>query len=469
MNALVAGRTALTWTLALAIAVASLFASADAYAVDAGQAAMSCARGPQFNASNSAKKCVDLGKNPNTGECRVGLLATGGGYITFNSYDCSQTCNTRLDGQAGMINGTLYSGGVCNDGCKMQPNLSPSPNFSLREGSNPNAISIRSGTWKASGDICYGDLPPQPEKKDEFCHTTSSGHRVCKSEDRTCVSTASGFRTCASDSKNTKGHTETNKSRTEAAAIGAPDTPPNPPSNRPGENWQPSGGNTSITNNNTGSTTNNTNYSNQGTPNGNDPVPGDGSGPGAGGSNGNGGKEDGEGEGNSASDSGNCEAPPQCIGDSLKCLQLTYTWKVQCNTKGAVITGGDGCSDADVPVCAGTTCKAETYASLLQQWRQRCAAKSMADGMAERAGNISNPDDAGVVDDIWIKEGTGTGPKLRQDLITVGGSGPLIPNVSLEGMSWEPPPQFYDAINGVKFLIIAMCTVMAMFIVGRNI
>jgi len=92
----------------------------------------------------------------------------------------------------------------------------------------------------------------------------------------------------------------------------------------------------------------------------------------------------------------------------------------------------------------------------------------MADGMSDRAGKISNPDDDGVVNDIWIKESPGSGPKLRQDLISVGGSGPLLPNVSLEGVSWEPPPQFYDAITGVKFLIIAMCTVMAMFIVGRN-
>jgi hypothetical protein len=412
--------------------------------------------------------------SPTMYSSRFEVQLNGGAWQggVYRSYYFSSTCAARLQGQAGMINGTLYSGGVCDKGCKVEPNLDPDTNFTLRESSNPNAISIRAGTWKPTGDVCGPDAPPTPPKNDEFCHTTSSGHKVCKSKDKTCVTTASGFRTCASDTANKTGHSATNNPRTEGIGIGAPDTPPNPPANRPGENWQQSGSTTNITNNNTGSTTNNSTYNNVGKANGNQPVPGDGSGPGAGGSNGNGSDGDGNGDdgsSDSASDSGNCTSPPQCIGDTLKCLQLNYTWKVQCNTKGAEVTGGEGCSDADVPVCAGTTCRAEAYSQLLQQWRQRCAAQSMADGMAARAGNISNPDDDGVVDDIWIKPTTGEGPKLRQDLISVGGAGPLLPSISLEGRSWEPPPQFYDAIAGVKFLVIAMCTVMAMFVVGRNI
>lgn len=389
------------------------------------------------------------------------------------SWGANATCKSRVDGQAGMINGTLYSGGVCDNGCKVQPNLDPGTNYSIRESGNPNAIAVRSGTWKATGDVCsITDTQPKPDPKDEYCHTRSSGHQVCKGKDKTCVTSPSGFRTCASDTANEKGHTATNNPRTEATSIGAPNTPPNAPTNRPGEDWKPSGPSTTITNNNSGSTTNTQNYNNQGTPNGNQPTPGDGSGPGAGGSNGNGdggGKE--QGPPDSASDSGNCASPPQCTGDTLKCLQLNYTWRVQCNTKGAEITGGDGCTDKDIPVCAGTTCKAEAYAQLLQQWRQGCAAKAAAEGMASRAGNISNPDDESALEGLWIKPGDseGGGMKLRQDLISVGGGGSLLPNISLEGQSWQPPPEFFDSLAAIRLLVIAAATVTAMFIVGRNI
>lgn len=416
--------------------------------------------------------------SPTSFDSRFENRLNSGGWSPglYRTYTWSgNTCAARLDGDAGMINGTLYSGGVCDRGCKVQPNFNGGSDFSIRENGNPNAISVKSGTWKASGEMCSVDsTQPKPEKKDEYCHTTSSGHKVCKSKDQTCVSTASGFRTCASDTANTTGHTATNNQRTEAASIGAPNSQPNPPTNRPGENWQPSsGGGGGVTNNGTGVTNNYNTYNNQGTPNGNQPTPGDGSGPGQGGSNGNGsGNSGGEGEGSSdsAGDSGNCEAPPSCTGDTLKCLQLTYTWKVQCNTKGAEISGGDGCGENDMPVCAGTTCKAETYASLLQQWRQRCAAQSVGQGMANRAANISNPDDAAALDGLWIKPGDlDTGLKLRTDMVSVGGGGPLFPSITLEGRTWQPPPEMYDVLAAIRLLVIASCTVTAMFIVGRSI
>lgn len=188
--------------------------------------------------------------------------------------------------------------------------------------------------------------------------------------------------------------------------------------------------------------------------------------PGKGSGSGSGGKE---GEGDSASDSGNCEQAPACVGDTLKCLHLKFTWKIQCNTKGSEISKGNGCSDTDVPICAGSSCKAEAYAQVLQQWKQRCAVEAMGQGMAERAGKIGNPDDEGVVDGIWIKQGNGSGLKLRQDLISVGGGGSLLPDITLEGRKWEVPAQFWDVIAGIRLLIIAAATVMAMFIVGRNI
>ncbi|KWV12208.1 hypothetical protein [Xanthomonas translucens] len=174
-------------------------------------------------------------------------------------------------------------------------------------------------------------------------------------------------------------------------------------------------------------------------------------------------------DGDSASDSGNCTTPPACTGDTLKCLHLKFTWKTQCNTLRSEITKGDGCESGDVPVCAGDSCKVAEYSSLLQQWKQRCAAQALGEGMATRAAGISNGDDAGVVAGIWGGESGGSGLTLRQDLVQVGGGGSLLPDVEIEGSHWTVPQGFYDAIAAVRMVIIAMCTVIAMFVVGRNI
>ncbi|MCL1551651.1 A coat protein [Xanthomonas nasturtii] len=201
---------------------------------------------------------------------------------------------------------------------------------------------------------------------------------------------------------------------------------------------------------------------------------GDNASDGSGNSSGNGkpgaGKDD-DGKEDSATDSGNCDTPPVCVGDTLKCLQLKFTWKIDCNTQGAEVTKGDGCGEADVPVCAGKSCKAEAYSQVLQQWKQRCAVQAMGEGMATRAAGISNGDDAGVVEGIWGGQAGGSGLTLRQDLINVGGGGNarLLPDVEIEGHAWTVPQGFYDAIAAVKLVIIAMCTVIAMFVVGRNI
>ncbi len=363
--------------------VASMLAAPQAFAFDAGQATMSCYKSPQFKAFNSAKQCVDKGYDPEIAKCAVWLMATNGNWIERISYDCNQKCNTRPDGQAGMINGTMYSGGVCDNGCKVQPNLDPGTDFSLRENGNPNAISIRSGTWRATGDVCIPDnTPPKPENKDEYCHQSGS-YTVCKSKEKTCISTASGFRTCASDTSNKSGHTATNNPRTEAASISAPNTAVNPPTNRPGEDWKPTGQGGSITNNN-GNTTNNFNgYKNEGTPNGNTPTPGDGSGPGAGGSNGNG--EKGEGNGNTASGGGTCTSPPATGGDPILGMIAMQTWATRCaaeKANGGKVTGDVGNCDAPFSV-EGDTVQAN---QLRAQRAQLCSGRP-----GEGQGSIGNP------------------------------------------------------------------------------
>ncbi|WP_312368743.1 A coat protein [Stenotrophomonas sp.] len=177
-------------------------------------------------------------------------------------------------------------------------------------------------------------------------------------------------------------------------------------------------------------------------------------------------------DGDSASDSGNCEVAPACTGNTLKCLHLRYTWKIECNSRSGEISNGDGCGTNDLPICAGSSCKAEAYSQLLQQWKQRCSMQAMGEGMAARAAAIggSNGDDAGVVDGIWGGEDGGSGLTLRRDLISVSAGGSLLPTgISIEGQAWEVPQGFYDAIAAIRMVIIAMCTVIAMFVVGRSI
>lgn len=394
--------------------------------------------------------------NPEVGKSISGYVThTGpsptcdGGAAFEAERSWSNSCMTRLDGDAGMINGTLYSGGVCNKGCKMAPNLDPGVDFTLREGSS-NAISIRRGTWKATGDTCDTDLPAQPQKKDQYCHQAGN-YTVCKSKDQTCITTASGFRTCASDTANTKGHTATNNPRTEAASISAPNTPPNPPTNRPGEDWKPSGGTTNITNNNNGNTTNTQNYNNQGTPNGNQPTPGDGSGPGAGGSNGNG--EEGEGNGNSASGGGDCGAPPTTSGDPILGMIAMQTWATRCATEkanSAKVTGDVGNCESPFAV-EGDSIQAN---QLRAQRAQLCAGKpGSGEGTGgdphEGAEDVDGPGKwTWKFDDKLIdKTGFGGGSCPQLGTIDFGRFG----TVPLDGQTWWCP--LISALRTVMLLL----------------
>lgn len=384
-----------------------------------------------------------------------------GRQTVYGGWEWQDSCSTRADGQAGMINGTLYSGGVCDRGCKVQPNLDPGTNFSLRENGNPNAIAIRSGTWKPTGDACsITDTQPKPDKKDEYCHQAGN-YTVCKSKDKTCISTASGFRTCASDTANQKGHTATNNPRTEAASISAPNTPPNPPTNRPGEDWKPSGPSTSVTNNNSGTTYNTQNYNNQGTPNGNQPTPGDGSGPGAGGSNGNG--EQGEGNGNSASGGGNCQTPPATSGDPILGMIATQTWATRCAAEkgnSAKVTGDIGNCDSAFSV-EGDSVQAN---QLRAQRTQLCAGRP-----GEGQGSGSNPHEgAEDVDgpgkwtwkfdeDLIDKSGFGGGSCPQLGTLDFGRFG----TVSMDAQTWWCP--LISAMHVVMLLLGAFISYRIIF------
>lgn len=168
-------------------------------------------------------------------------------------------------------------------------------------------------------------------------------------------------------------------------------------------------------------------------------------------------------EGDSASESGNCDTPPACTGDTLKCLHLKITWRIDCNTKGNEITDSNGCGAGDVPVCAGKSCKAEQYATLLRDWRRRCEFVADAqNGVADGQGD----DEAGVIGGLWNRDGEPE-PEFDTGKVSVGGGGDLFPEVQIYGTTFSVPPSWYDLIAKIRLLVIASFMIAGFWIVAR--
>ena len=397
---------------------------------------------------------------------------TCGDYSYDDKYPCSSRNSATL-ADAGLSYSEPSS---CISGCKVLGTPVSSQTGGVK------IYGIKDRTY--SGDICappnltnnisqlQADKDDATKPKGNECTALDAGQTGCLKPNGDYCATASTGKTFCWSPQETGKKSDGSEAQTKSPK-GDPVTPPS--TTITDQEWQRTEGHQQTACVNTTCTTYNiTNYSS---------VPagtsknstGDNSATGSGNTSGNGapakGTKDGDddGDGDSASDSGNCTTPPACTGDTLKCLHLKFTWKTQCNTLRSEITKGDGCAEGDVPVCAGESCKAADYASVLQQWKQRCAAQALGEGMATRAAGISNPDDAGVVDGIWGGESAGSSLTLRQDMVQVGGGGSLLPDVDIEGSHWTVPQGFYDAIAAVRMVIIAMCTVIAMFVVGRNI
>ena len=439
-------------------------------------------------ASIASKGCGGLGPNRvrpeaasvqagNTIRVRLLHVDNGSGVCAVTrSYPSGSECAGRAQGDAGMINGTLTSSGVCDQGCKVVPNLDNRSDFSIRENGNPNAIPIRSGTWKPTGDICQADVAPKPENKDEACHTTSSGHTVCKSKDKTCVSTASGFRTCATDASNSNGKTEANEARTEAASISAPSTAPNAPTNRPGESWKPSGGGGSITNNNTGTTNNYNTYNNTGSPNTGKPVGGDGSsgggsGNGSGGGNGGSGNEgEGDGDGNSASGGGDCDTPPVVKGDAALGMVAMQTWATRCavesnkGSSGGTVTGSVGDCNSPFSV-SGDSVEANQLRALRVSlcvgpgWAKAGEGQGSGDNPHDGAEGIDGPGKSTwkFDTDVLDKSGFGGGTCPQLGTIELGRFGAI----SLDNTTWWCP--LISALRAVMLLLGAFISFRVLF------
>lgn len=358
----------------------------------------------------------------------------------------------------------------CIDGCMLQMS-----NYECTSvGGVGSGNKICSGSLNFSGTTCAADPAdpdPEAEPKDpppkQDCMAAGSGQTFCKKPNGDeCYTASTGKQICWSPGETGEKTDGPIKQKRDAGESPIPPNLTLDNGDTLTQTGQPVTTTTTTTNSRTITTTTTNYQTTQGT---------DANG-GKAGSHDSGEKNDGsdtkgDGKGSQAGDSGNCDVAPMCEGDAIACLQARYQWKIQCNTGPSDITKGTGCEAGDVPICAGKNCKAEAYASLLQQWRSRCAAKEQLDkvtGDAEAGLTDGESDDEqSAIDALWARDGEGETPQLNTGLLSIGG-GDVIPAVELFGTTWTMPSQFYDLGAMIRQIVIAACMVVGFFIAVRR-
>lgn len=120
------------------------------------------------------------------------------------------------------------------------------------------------------------------------------------------------------------------------------------------------------------------------------------------------------------------------------------------------VSGGSGCAEGGAPTCSGATCTAELFAILIQQWRSRCAddeaRNEFGTDATNGAGDAAGDDTGGLLSSLWDNEVTT--PSVDYNKVNIGG-GLVIPTVTIFDQTWTAPPEFYDALAIIKFIVIA--------------
>ncbi|MEB1221472.1 A coat protein [Xanthomonas campestris pv. campestris] len=412
--------------------------------------------------------------------CTIGIMIRNAGNASaeyLRKYPIAKTCaarnaNAMADAALSYTEAPSCIAGCAVQGTRFSQAMGPVKVYGMKDRTYNGEMCTSAKPTNDIGDVTKekeeAATPKQPE-----CTALGSGQTGCsKPNGDYCATASTGKTFCwapAESGKKTDG--------TEAQVKSPKGDPVTPPPIPPADaEWQRKEGHQQTACiNDTCKTYNVTNYSS--VPNGTAKnSTGDNAGDGTGNTSGNGsqtgsGKGDDDKSEDSATDSGNCTVAPVCVGDTLKCLHLKFTWKTQCNTDRGEVTGGNTCADGDVPVCAGKSCKAAEYTQVLQSWRTRCgiekdrdAAKSESDrGAADAAGD----DEAGAVAKLWDKDGK-PGPQLDQNKLSIGGGDLLGANIEIMGTAFTLNSQFYDAIAIIKKIIIASAMMAALWILWRS-
>ena len=170
----------------------------------------------------------------------------------------------------------------------------------------------------------------------------------------------------------------------------------------------------------------------------------------------------GDGKGNSASGGGDCKTPPVVTGDAALAMVATQAWSTRC----AVEAGNAATVSGDIGDCNAAWSVEGSNANAIKLRAMRAQICNREKSLKLVEGTSGSDD--GALASLWSNNSPL--PTLNPNLINLGGSGGnLLPDIELEGQAWVQPPEFYDAIAQIRFLIVAAATVLAMFIVGRNI
>jgi hypothetical protein len=168
---------------------------------------------------------------------------------------------------------------------------------------------------------------------------------------------------------------------------------------------------------------------------------------------------DGDGNEGTASGGGDCDSPPIVSGDQILAMVATQSWATRC----AVEAGNSAKVTGDVGNCAqpfsveGDSANAEQ----LRAMRAQICGDGTQIGSVDGLIAAQEGQDA----DIFADEGTAAGFNLG--LISGGGGGcPVLPSVSIGGMSWSAPPEFCQLIALLRLLFIGVATVWGLRIVA---
>lgn len=400
----------------------------------------------------------------------VGCNYDAGGP-TWYDYPAGTSCSSRSSLGSGVVGGTGSFDGksTCDNGCTFS-------------GGTHAGVTVTMGgkTWgltdgmTPTGSVCTsGEVGgPKPVTEDD-CVPQGTLTQCVKPDGRVCTKASTGKMFCYGTTEN--GAKSSGNEATVITPDGVESKPPSTPPANGGE-WVKAGeGSITTTDKNGNTVTKNvtTYVSNYGTQGSNSGAEGDK------------GKEDGEDEGPTASTGVGCDAPSfQCSDmSSVECNQLIQTWYLRC--KGKQINGGANC-DAP-PQCEGNS--TDCFIGL-QLWQFRCDGKDavLADGASGDQFDQQSASDGDGTDEpdalhmpgngntadmgIWEEKTVG-GPEdlLKLDATGfLGGSGtcPQLPRVSIgaSSLSLNLNP-ICDLLRNVGIMVMALAYWLAYRIIAK--
>lgn len=381
----------------------------------------------------------------------------------------SGKCASRPSLGAGVVGGTGSFDGrsTCDNGCSFS-------------GGTHSGVTVTMGgkTWgltdgmTPTGSVCNaGEVGGPKPVTDDDCVPQGTLTQCVKPDGRVCTKASTGKMFCYGTSEN--GAKSSGNEATVITPDGVESKPPSTPPANGGE-WVKAGeGSITTTDKNGNTVTKNvtTYVSNYGTQGSNSGAEGD--------------KEKGDDKAPTASTGVGCDAPSfQCSDmSSVECNQLIQTWYLRC--KGKQINGGANC-DAP-PQCEGNS--TDCFIGL-QLWQFRCDGKDavLADGASGDQFDQQSASDGDGTDEpdalhmpgngntadmgIWEEKTVG-GPEdlLKLDATGfLGGSGtcPQLPRVSIgaSSLSLNLNP-ICDLLRNVGIMVMALAYWLAYRIIAK--